>query len=170
MKVLSETEFINDLGDRIHTGTSHGPTKSFARDFTDHFDELADKYPVYRQLKNVFDLALVSSLIRQEDLTGQTRWNRTFFAPTQLGDSTLAYQVRQDRTATQVDSVLNEKILTARKQNSRVKHRIIGVSGGISYDVNEILRSEYSVDGDSELARGLDAGALGAKNEHWWWD
>ena len=170
VKVLSETEFINDLGDRIHTGTSHGPTKSFARDFTDHFEELADKYPVYRQLKNVFDLALISSLIRQEDLTGQTRWNRTFFAPPELSGSTLAYQVRRDRTATQVDSVLNEKILTARKQSSRVKHRLIGVSGGISYDVNEILRSEFSTDGESELAQGLDAGALGVKNEHWWWD
>lgn len=171
VKVLSETEFINDLGDRIHTGTSHGPTKSFARDFTDHFDELADMYPVYRQLKNVFDLALVSSLIRQEDLTGKTRWNRTFFAtPETAGSSMLTYRVRKDRTATQVDSVLNEKILTARKQNSRVKHRLIGVSGGISYDVDEILRSDYSADGDQKLAQGLSAGAPGADKGHWWWD
>ena len=170
VKVLSETEFINDLGDRIHTGTSHGPTKSFARDFTDHFVELADKYPVYRQLKNVFDLALVSSLIRQEDLTGKTRWNRTFFATPETGSSMLTYQVRKDRTATQVDSVLNERILTARKQNSRVKHRLIGVSGGISYDVEQILGSDYSADGDLELAKGFDVGTPGADQKHWWWD
>ena len=170
VKVLSETEFINDLGDRIHTGTSHGPTKSFARDFTDHFDKLADKYPVYRQLKNVFDLALVSSLIRQEDLTGQTHWNRTFFAASDADDATLAYRVRKERTASQVDSVLNEKILTVRKRDSRLKHRLIGVSGGISYDVNQILDDDYLSDSDDELAKGLELGAPAANIKHWWWD
>jgi len=170
VKVLSETEFINDLGDRIHTGTSHGPTKSFARDFTDHFDALADKYPVYRQLKNVFDLALVSSLIRREDLTGKTHWHRTFFASSDPEGSMLTYQVRKDRTATQVDSVLNEKILTARKRSSRVKHRLIGVSGGISYDVDQILGSDYSPEDGQELSKDLAGGAPDAEQKHWWWD
>ena len=174
VKVLSETEFINDRGERIHTGTSHGPTKSFARDFTDHFDKLAKKYPVYRQLKNVFDLALVSSLICREDLTGKTHWHRTFFASPESGSSDLTYQVRKDRTATQVDTVLNEKILTVRKQSSRVKHRLIGVSGGISYDVDQILGNEYTLenklDSEQSLASGVKNGAPDAQQKNWWWD
>ena len=82
----------------------------------------------------------------------------------------LTYQVRRDRTATQVDSVLNEKILTVRKQNSRIKHRLIGVSGGISYDVDQILRSDYSRDNDRNLAKGVEVGAPAADQQHWWWD
>lgn len=174
VKVLSETEFINDGGERIHTGTSHGPTKGFARDFTDHFDKLANKYPVYRQLKNVFDLALVASLIRREDLTGKTYWHRTYFASPEPGSSDLTYQVRKDRTAVQVDTVLNEKVLTACKQSSRVKHRLIGVSGGVSYDVDDILRKEYTLEytpqSEQSLAGSVQKGAPDAQQKNWWWD
>jgi len=168
VKVLSETEFINKQGQRIHSGTSQGPTKTFAEDFTKHFDALAGKYPVYRQLKNVFDLALVSSLIRREDLTGRVRWHQTFFGAPDPEGSNLTYHVRQDRAATQVDSVMNEKFLTVRKRNSRIKHHMVGVSGGVSYDVSKILRQEYSSD-EKQLSTAVEDGTPGG-NSHWWWD
>lgn len=170
VKVLSETEFINDQGDRIHTGTSHGPTKGFARDFTKNFDELADKYPVYRQLKNVFDLALVANLIRHENLTGKTNWNRTFFASENEGKSKLTYQVRTDKTASQVNSVLNEKFLKFRKQRSTVKHHLVGISGGISYNVHDILNEKFALDTDGKLARSVESSAPDADEIRWWWD
>jgi len=47
------------------------------------------------------------------------------------------------------------------------------VSGGISYDVNQILKGDYSSDDDRELAQGLADGAPASKvaqQNHWWWD
>ena len=169
VKVLSETEFISDQGDRIHTGTSHGPTKGFARDFTKHFDKLADEYPVYRQLKNVFDMALVANLIRNQEMSAKTKWHRTFFA-TPDSDQSLAYRVRMDRTATQVDSVLNEKILKVRKQKSTVKHHMVGVSGGISCNVHDILEAKFSDDSNGELAKSQKLATPDAEEIKWWWD
>ena len=46
-------------------------TSEFARSFTKHFDTLAAKYPIYAELKNIFDLALVAGLIQSHDLPGQ---------------------------------------------------------------------------------------------------
>ena len=171
VKVLSENEFINDEGERIHSGTSHGPTKEFARDFTRHFDKLADEYPVYRQLKNVFDMALVANLIRQQDLSTKTDWHRTFFAtPNPDQPQALQYRVRREQTATQVDSVLNDKVLRVRKQSSTIKHHIVGVSGGISYDANQIISTGLKPDLDGELAKELKQAKPEAGELAWWWD
>ena len=171
VKVLSENEFINDEGERIHSGTSHGPTKEFARDFTRHFDKLADEYPVYRQLKNVFDMALVANLIRQQDLSTKTDWHRTFFAtPNPDQPQALQYRVRREQTATQVDSVLNDKVLRVRKQSSTIKHHIVGVSGGISYDANQIISTGLKPDLDGELAKESKQAKPEAGELAWWWD
>lgn len=171
VKVLSENEFISDAGDRIHTGKSNGPTEGFARDFTKHFDELAAKYPVYRQLKNVFDLALVANLIRDQDLPGKTEWHRTFFGSEDSGNpDRLTYQVRKDRTATQVDSVLNDKILKFRKNSSTIKHHIVGVSGGISYNVHDIISTGLKADVDGVLAKKSKLAKPEATEVAWWWD
>jgi hypothetical protein len=171
VKVLSENEFISDQGDRIHTGQSNGPTSGFARDFTQHFDALATKYPVYRQLKNVFDLALVANLIRDQDLSGKTEWHRTFFGSKKSATpGHLTYQVRKDRTATQVDSVLNDKILKVRKKSSTIKHHIVGVSGGISYNVHDILSQGFDADVDGVLANTSKLAKPEATENAWWWD
>ena len=170
VKVLSENEFISDQGDRIHTGQSDGPTSGFARDFTRHFDSLATKYPVYRQLKNVFDLALVSSLIRDQDLSGKTQWHRTFFGSENPEQGRLTYQVRRDRSATQVDSVLNDKILKLRKKSSTIKHHIVGVSGGISYNAQEVISTGLKSDVDGDLAKKSKLAKPQATEIAWWWD
>lgn len=173
VQVLSENEFISRTGDRIHTGKSNPPTEGFARDFTKHFDRLAKRYPVYNQLKNVFDLALVASLIRKEDLDERTNWNRTFFDLSNVRErqGLLAYQVKKDPAlARQVDSVLNEKILKQRIENKLVKHRLVGVSGGIKYDVNTVLSKDYANDDSRELTAASKEATPGVESLMWWWD
>ncbi|MBW8883609.1 MAG: DUF1598 domain-containing protein, partial [Planctomycetia bacterium] len=81
VKVLSENEFLNERGERVHTGDSDIPTRQFAESFTKHFDKLATKYPVYAELRNVFDLALISAVIESHDLPGQVGWHMTHFGP-----------------------------------------------------------------------------------------
>ena len=65
VQVLSENEMLTQLGQRVHTGQSDPTNQEFACRFTQHFAELAEKYPVYADLQNVFDLALVAALIRR---------------------------------------------------------------------------------------------------------
>ena len=176
VQVMSENEFVTAQGDRVHTGKSNAPTEGFAKDFTKHFDKLADEYPVYRQLKNVFDMALIASLIRKENLDQKVDWNRTFFdlPKARQASGKLAYRVRTDQAPRNVDSVLNDKILKHRKRGSTVKHHIVGVSGGISYDSGEVLKVAY-VDDEGKLAEeakrsNIDEAELDNDALKWWWD
>ena len=66
--MLSENELLTRQGDRIHTGQSDPLTAQFAADFTRHFEQLSQKYPVYADLRNIFDLAVVVSLCQEHGL------------------------------------------------------------------------------------------------------
>lgn len=165
VKVLSENEMINDLGERIHTGMSKGPTREFARDFTNHFAKMAKEYPIYNQLKNVFDLAMVSSLIRQQGLAKQVDWHLTYFG----NDARLmTYQLEIEPTPTEVDSVINHRVIKERKKSSTVKHTVVGISGGIRFDVNEAI-GEGAIKVDEALTKN-SAEAKPGSTDNWWWD
>ena len=69
------TRFWIETASEFKLENQRAPAAEFARGFTKHFDDMAAKYPIYRQLKNVFDLAMVTNLIyftrpRQEPVNG----------------------------------------------------------------------------------------------------
>ncbi len=161
VKVLSETELLTEKGDRIHTGKSEPLTAEFAHSFTGHFDTLAEKYPVYAELRNVFDLALVSAIMRSEDLPGQVNWHMTHFGDAQ------AYQVALGPAPREVESVVNSIDVS----DSRF---VVGVSGGVSVDTGSLVESQsIKVDdyGLMDAARGSAApDASRLPRDAWWWD
>lgn len=168
VKVQSETEFLNDQGQRVHTGKSNAETAGFAKDFTNNFDKLADKYPVYRQLKNVFDMALVAGLIREQGLDRKVEWSQSFFVGN--GNDSFVYQVRRDRTPKQVDSVMNDQVIKRRKKRSTVIQHIVGVSGGIKFDAGKVISAPIASDVDGVLASQKQNAVPLAGAELWWWD
>jgi hypothetical protein len=159
VKVLSENELLTERGDRVHTGDSDELTKRFAASFTAHFDELAAKYPIYAELRNVFDLSLVAAIVHSHDLPGQVGWHMTHFGP--QGE----YRPRLAHAPTEVDSVLNRRIIGG-------KHVIAAVSGGVRVDARGLagreavkLDSSESMAGERRIStpKDLPRGA-------WWWD
>jgi hypothetical protein len=51
--------------------TDGAPAKKWAENMTANYDALAEKMPVFAQLRNCMDLAVVGALIFKEDLTGK---------------------------------------------------------------------------------------------------
>lgn len=167
VKVLSENELIDDQGQRIHTGQSKPTNKAFVDDFTAHYEKISDKYPIYRQLKNVFDMALISALIRQERLAEQADWNMTFFR----SDSALRYQPKLEATPTEVASVMNHRTIFQQVGRKRLKHTLVGVSGGVSFDVSEVVsRSKLKTETTGELAMTRNASETDGEVDQWYWD
>lgn len=158
VKVLSENELLTATGQQVHTGQSNMLNDQFAHNFTEHFPALAAKYPVYAELQNIFDLALVGALIRTQKLDERTDWHLTCF-----GDPS-EYVVELDDAPQTVDTVINHRIIKG-------VHILVGVSGGVSCDPSPLVRSD---------AIGLDYGRLqdtrtfakpkAASPEVWWWD
>jgi hypothetical protein len=159
VKVLSENEFLTERGDRVHTGESDVLTRQFADSFTKQFEKLATKYPIYAELRNVFDLSLVASVIQSHDLPGQVGWHMTHFGP--QGD----YQPLLAAAPTEVESVMNHRIIGG-------KHVVAVVSGGVRVDARTVANKE-AIKTDTY---GLMAGERRASTPQqlvrraWWWD
>lgn len=160
VRVLSETELINRQGERIHTGRAVGGTARFARDFTDDFDRIADKYPVYRQLEGVFKLAVLAGLIRGRELDRAADWDQGCFAvpARESADhpSRPSYCCAKFTAPVAVQSVMNWKELETRSAGRHFRHTIAGVSGGVECDVAGRLRAAGEEIAESGFPRGLD--------------
>jgi hypothetical protein len=159
VKVLSENELLTARGERIHTGKSDELNARFADSFTKHFDALAAKYPVYAELRNVFDLAVVAAMLKQEHVLDRTGWQASHLLDAQK------YQIELAAAPEKVMSVANYRIINERTL-------VAGVSGGVEVDAAAKLQSNrYKVDnyGDLEAGRRQSVKANLA-NDLWWWD
>jgi len=159
VQVLSENEMLTLRGERIHTGTSDELNEQFAHSFTKHFDQLAAKYPIYADLRNVFDLALVAGLIVAEDLPGQIDWPALHFT------QGTRYQVPRIPAPVEVETVINHRVIGQ-------KHIVAGVSGGVTADASRYLqKAAIAADNYGALQAGHTTSKPGALPEDaWWWD
>jgi hypothetical protein len=159
VKVLSENEMLTERGERVHTGDSDELTTQFADSFTKHFDKLAAKYPIYAELRNVFDLALVAAVIRSHDLSGQAGWHMTHFGPGGEYSPTLATAPKE------VESVMNHRVIGG-------KHVIAAVSGGVRVETSSVATKD-TVKTDTSGSMASDRTANQPKpldRRTWWWD
>lgn len=159
VKVLSENELLTAEGKRVHTGASDEVNRQFAHCFTRHFDDLCLKYPIYAELRNLFDLALVAALVRSEDLGGQAGWHMACF-----GDPD-GFRVELGAAPRTVETVINHRVV------NRV-HVLAGASGGVRVDPSDLVKREaVAVDHDGLLAKQQSTAApKQLPAEAWWWD
>jgi hypothetical protein len=168
VQVKSENELLTDRGERVHTGESDLLTSEFAHNFTGHFKELADKYPIYADLQNVFDLALVAAIVKAEDLPGQVNWHMTYFgSPAEENDS-LSYPLEYAAAPREVDSIVNHR--TIEKGNKR--HTVAGVSGGVTVSTQPLVQGDaIQVSRDERMSAEYKQSApRNLSHNAWWWD
>jgi len=160
VRVLSENEMIDAQGKRIHTNQSSQLNATFARNFTQNYDALCVKYPVYAEMKNIFDLALVAGLIEKHRLADRIGWHMTHFGP---GGP---YVPQTGNTPKQVESIMNMRVIDG-------KDIIAGVSGGVDFDASLVLKDEMlRVDDYGLMENDLVESKTPDQLEHhgWWWD
>jgi hypothetical protein len=158
-QVLSENEMLTNLGQRVHTGRSEAVNQEFANCFTQHFGELAEKYPVYADLQNLFDLALVAALVQSEGLAERVGWHMTCF-----GDPG-QYRVKLWAAPQSVASVVGYRLVNG-------KHLIVGVSGGVLAEPAKFV-APAAIKADSYGALGAQRANAAAGElplDAWWWD
>ncbi len=159
VKVQSENEHLTATGERIHTGESEPLNKQFVESFTKHFDGLSAKYPIYAELRNICDLALAASLVREEGLADKVGWHMAYFGDPQ------AFAVEKSAAPKEVDSVVNYRVL-----NHGVF--VVQVSGGVAVKPGELAnRKAIQVESDPRLQQQRPHSAAKPQaGERWWWD
>jgi hypothetical protein len=158
VRVQSENELLTERGERIHTGTSDELTARFAASFTGHFPELARKYPVFAELRNVFDLALVVSLCEEQGLYDQAQWRAAGMVdPNQVRLPAMA-------APREVDSVVNHRIAGG-------KYILVGVSGGVSVNPSTLVRTDaMEVENYAQARQNHRPPPRDIAGAAWWWD
>jgi hypothetical protein len=74
VKLIGEDELVANGGQRKIASRSNQASQAFVASFTKKYSELADRSPVYAELRNLIDLAVVAAYIHQEDFYGKADW------------------------------------------------------------------------------------------------
>ncbi len=158
VKVLSENEMLTETGQRVHTGASDVLNSEFARNFTKHFPELSARYPIYADLQNIFDLALLGALMRSEHLADRIEWHLTYFGNPQQ------YRVEKSASPETVETVINHRIVNG----SLI---LVAVSGGVACDPSSLVKPA-AMHADYGILRDQRTSAKPKANLQnvWWWD
>jgi hypothetical protein len=152
VQVLSENELLAARGQRVHTNQSDALNRRFAGSFTAAFDEIANKYSVYGELQNVFDLALFLSLVERVQLLNRSGWQPALF------EDAAALRLPQLSVPREVETVVNHRVI-------KRKHIIAGISGGVWIDAPSRLQLSETTDFSAPQPRTIAAG-----DDRWWWD
>lgn len=151
VQVLSENELLAARGQRVHTNQSDHLNRRFAESFTVSFGEIARKYAIYGELQNVFDLALVLTLIEREDLLKRSGWQPTLF------EDAASLRLPKLGVPREVETVVNHRVINRR-------HIIAGISGGVWIDASTSLR----LNGNTNVQPAKPRADVAAGQ--WWWD
>ena len=157
--VLSENEMLAAKGQRVHTGQSDPLNQKFAESFTTQFESLAKKYPVYGDLRNIFDLSLVVALIHADKLTERVDWK-----PTRLGDNERLH-LPQWPVPRETETVANCVAVNRRQL-------VAGVSGGVMIVTDEVISKPRETATSEAMVVGVRIAppADDATSHRWWWD
>lgn len=156
IQCLSEDQMVQADGSRTGKGRNSRANTKFAELFTKFLPELAKQDVVFADLENVFDLAIVSSLIQRQGLGQQVGFHADAFVA--------------DRLVKPAPVAVPEKLMTAaeyRVFNGR--SIVVQVAGGVRVDFGELIKADRKA--NSELdGKTAVASPMGQQNGRWWWD
>jgi hypothetical protein len=157
VRLLSENEMLAAQGRRVHTGTSEPLNREFAESFTQHFESLSAKYPIYGELRNIFDIAMIVAFVETEGLAERVEWSPAIFA------SNEKLALPQAPVPRAVDTVISHRVVG----NTQI---VAGVSGGVIVAPPDALKVIQQPDDKTIVAKRSAAAPKNGPSEVWWWD
>lgn len=152
VKVMTEDSFIEATGGKVQqSGRSSAAAQRWADQMTENFDEISRHYPIFGDLRNVMDMAVVGAVIVKENLVDKSGCDLT----TLLDEKQIS--VEDYPAPKQIDT-----------QASVVKKRgkyIISASGGV--EISAWLVAQNSEESDKLNPLRGDCAPVGTT---WWWD
>lgn len=158
VQCLSENQYLTEKGERVGTGQADATNRTFAANFTQHYAELAQRDIAFADLQNVFDLALVAALLKNEGIANRIGWEAGSFASHGMYEPAVYAAPRE------VESVANHRVY-------RGKDIVVQVAGGVRGDLMSVVR-DREVMKPSTTLKDMTAHAAPSNQPQgrWWWD
>jgi len=158
VKLIGADERVRNDGTRVASGRVDKAGTMFTTSFTTHYKDLADRSPVYAQLRNLIDMSIAAAYMQQEDFYGQIGWDQGCFGK----EEQLPLNVYP------VPKRVNTAINAIWKGNSLMTP----IGGGVNIQPLKAI-SESNLRSDTEgivlqLHRQIDPRQQ--QGGHWWWD
>ena len=80
VKLIGEDERVQADGSRVGSQRKDRASRGFTSAFTKKYDVLADREPVFAELRNLVDLSIAAAFIKEMDYYGASGWDLGVFA------------------------------------------------------------------------------------------
>jgi hypothetical protein len=158
VELVGEDEVVQADGSRVAGGGQNKASKQFCHQFTTNYPQLAQRSPVYAQLRNLIDMSVMAAFIQKQDYYGKCAWKMDHFADEKK------FAVENCETPKTVESAC-----TVFKKGNKTSFPI---GGGVDINAPKALEPQYRVadeGGKLQALRGKVSTDKLAENQ-WWWD
>jgi hypothetical protein len=157
VQLQNEHKVIGSNGNLLNTAAPSKPSELFTAGFTEKYPQLAERSPVYAQLRLLIDLSIVAAYMQHKDLYGRAAWR-----PEILTDED-RFPVKNGPVMTEVPAVVN-----AIWRGNRL---LAPAGGGVSiHPVQALEEKNLLADEEGSVAKQGAARRLPADQNRWWWD
>lgn len=158
VQLVGEDEVVNADGSRAASARIDRASKQFVKSFTLKYERLAEKVPVYAQLRNVIDMAVAAAFLQENELFSAAKWSMELFA---------------DESAFPVEIYNAPKHVETAVTSLWKRNRLVWpIGGGVQIEPREALRFEnLQVDEDGQVEQSrITTGLEDLPADRWWWD
>ena len=158
VKLIGADEVVLKDGQRVKAKLVNSASQKFTNSFTKMYPQLADKAPVFAQLRNLIDLFVAAAFIQDQDYYGKAGWSAKVF-----GDEK-SFPIRTYQKPVHVE--------TAAQAVWKGRRLLTPVGGGVIVRAKNALKSTNLLsDEEGKVAathEGVDLSKL--PKGKWWWD
>ncbi|QDU97954.1 DUF1598 domain-containing protein [Lignipirellula cremea] len=158
VKLTGEDQVVRADGVRVVSKRVDKASDTFCTSFTAHYEELAQREPVYAQMRNLINLSVAAAYIQKQDFYGHAGWTMPM-----LGDER-AFPIETHTAPTQVATAVNAVW--------KGRTLMTPIGGGVNIQATQALQPGHLLsDTNGEVAKtrsAVDVSELAAGQ--WWWD
>jgi len=157
VRLVGENEVVSATGERRQAASGSRASQTFVLGFTKRYAELAERSPVYAELRNLIDMSVAAAYIQKEDLYHKAGWTMEL-----LGDER-AFSVEVYNAPKQVESA----VAAIWKGNTLMTP----IGGGVHIEADRALDTENVLaDEDGKVGKLRESLQLQLAEGQWWWD
>lgn len=157
VKLVGEDEVVTKQGGRQQVASQSGASRKFTRSFTEKYNQLAERAPVYGQLRNCVDMLVAAAFLQHQGLYEQAG---------------LALGALGDEARFPVETYNAPKHVAAAVNSMWKRNRLMTpIGGGVEIRANMAVESANTAADDGAVAEAkneIDLSKLPANQ--WWWD